>query len=129
MLSKPQFQDTKIQQDILGGENPNVDTESEWNRNNSSMMVRKPTNLMNGTVGSSGIKPLAGGRLDLKKNLMSQTKKKSSLNMGRRRRRSKDKYIGQSSPRNTNIVNRIQRQNPLSLPRESKVGQPDRSLI
>ena len=42
VLSKPQFQDIKIQQDILGGENPNEDTESEWNRNNSSMMVRKP---------------------------------------------------------------------------------------
>ena len=69
VLSKPAFQDTKIQQDILGGDNPNEDTESEWNRNNSSMMVRKP-NLMNGTTGSSRGKA-AIGRLDLQKKLFS----------------------------------------------------------
>ena len=51
VLLKPQFQDTKHQREILGGGNPNEDTESEWNRNNSSMMVRKP-GLLNGTQGS-----------------------------------------------------------------------------
>jgi len=45
------FQDKKLQQEILGGGNPNEDTESEWNRNNSSMMVRKP-NLLQGTLQS-----------------------------------------------------------------------------
>lgn len=56
VLSKPQFADTKHQQEILGGDNPNEDTESEWNRNNSSMMVRKP-NLLNGTQNSLGPLP------------------------------------------------------------------------
>ena len=39
VLSKPHFDNTKHQQEILGGDNPNEDTESEWNRNNSSMLA------------------------------------------------------------------------------------------
>jgi len=39
VLSKAQFQNTKHNQEILGGDNPINDSESEWNRGGSSMMV------------------------------------------------------------------------------------------
>ena len=39
VLSKAQFQNTKLNFEILGNDNPIEDSESEWNRNGSSMMV------------------------------------------------------------------------------------------
>ncbi len=83
MLSKPQFQDTKHQQEILGGDNPNEDTESEWNRNNSSMMVRQQ-NLMTGTQHSMGPPPAAA--FEIQNTLASRGGKQMAKNtvLGRR---------------------------------------------
>ena len=82
MLSKAQFQNTKHNQEILGGDNPINDSESEWNRGGgSSMMVQqKPAGIMNATVSSMTQNPPAytnnNGGVGTN-NLIGQSKKRS----------------------------------------------------
>lgn len=77
VLSKAQFRNTKHNQEILGGDNPINDSESEWNRGGGSSMKvnQQMPAIMNATTSTMQQKPPVA-RTNNQSNLISQQQRR-----------------------------------------------------